>query len=197
MKLKVNSGNTHWYLNTRFPYLSAGKRPATDDEMVTSSSNASEESANYDSRRGVWSPGGVLSDVSEVKIKTEVMDTTDALEHCNIEETSSSQTQTSSLVTPPVRSPGVESASTPSREPSPQNPQDAIDSMNATAAQNKRRRIAPTPSNKNKSLEEELCSICGDRASGYHYNALSCEGCKGKSFYFPHWNPHACIMKRG
>ncbi|KAL5006605.1 hypothetical protein ScPMuIL_015411 [Solemya velum] len=30
-----------------------------------------------------------------------------------------------------------------------------------------------------KSIEEELCKICGDRASGYHYNALSCEGCKG------------------
>lgn len=30
-----------------------------------------------------------------------------------------------------------------------------------------------------KSIEEELCRICGDRASGYHYNALSCEGCKG------------------
>lgn len=30
-----------------------------------------------------------------------------------------------------------------------------------------------------KPVEEELCKICGDRASGYHYNALSCEGCKG------------------
>jgi ecdysone receptor len=30
-----------------------------------------------------------------------------------------------------------------------------------------------------KSIEEELCLICGDKASGYHYNALSCEGCKG------------------
>ncbi|XP_014782877.1 ecdysone receptor [Octopus bimaculoides] len=30
-----------------------------------------------------------------------------------------------------------------------------------------------------KTTEEELCRICGDRASGYHYNALSCEGCKG------------------
>ncbi|GAB1600863.1 ecdysone receptor-like [Argonauta hians] len=30
-----------------------------------------------------------------------------------------------------------------------------------------------------KTSEEELCRICGDRASGYHYNALSCEGCKG------------------
>ncbi|KAK6638094.1 hypothetical protein RUM44_008519 [Polyplax serrata] len=27
--------------------------------------------------------------------------------------------------------------------------------------------------------EEELCLVCGDRASGYHYNALTCEGCKG------------------
>ena len=23
------------------------------------------------------------------------------------------------------------------------------------------------------------CMVCGDRASGYHYNVLSCEGCKG------------------
>ncbi|XP_037088970.1 ecdysone receptor-like isoform X2 [Pollicipes pollicipes] len=28
-------------------------------------------------------------------------------------------------------------------------------------------------------LSEELCLVCGDRASGYHYNALTCEGCKG------------------
>lgn len=26
----------------------------------------------------------------------------------------------------------------------------------------------------------ELCVICGDRASGLHYNAFSCEGCKGR-----------------
>uniref|UniRef100_H3BDW7 Nuclear receptor subfamily 1 group H member 4 n=1 Tax=Latimeria chalumnae TaxID=7897 RepID=H3BDW7_LATCH len=25
---------------------------------------------------------------------------------------------------------------------------------------------------------EELCVVCGDKASGYHYNALTCEGCK-------------------
>lgn len=29
--------------------------------------------------------------------------------------------------------------------------------------------------------QEELCLVCGDRASGYHYNALTCEGCKGKA----------------
>lgn len=27
---------------------------------------------------------------------------------------------------------------------------------------------------------DELCVVCGDKASGYHYNALTCEGCKGK-----------------
>lgn len=27
---------------------------------------------------------------------------------------------------------------------------------------------------------EELCVVCGDKASGYHYNALTCEGCKGQ-----------------
>lgn len=38
---------------------------------------------------------------------------------------------------------------------------------------------ADSSSGVGKSIEEELCRICGDRASGYHYNALSCEGCKG------------------
>ena len=30
----------------------------------------------------------------------------------------------------------------------------------------------------------EACTICGDKASGYHYNALSCEGCKGRKIFF-------------
>lgn len=30
-----------------------------------------------------------------------------------------------------------------------------------------------------KRVSEGVCAICGDHASGYHYNALSCEGCKG------------------
>ncbi|OXB72342.1 UNVERIFIED_CONTAM: hypothetical protein H355_015641, partial [Colinus virginianus] len=29
--------------------------------------------------------------------------------------------------------------------------------------------------------EEELkvCAVCGDRATGYHFHVMSCEGCKG------------------
>lgn len=30
---------------------------------------------------------------------------------------------------------------------------------------------------------EELCVVCGDKASGYHYNALTCEGCKGEGSF--------------
>lgn len=31
--------------------------------------------------------------------------------------------------------------------------------------------------------QDELCVVCGDKASGYHYNALTCEGCKGSSHF--------------
>ncbi|EDL07608.1 mCG56311, partial [Mus musculus] len=30
-----------------------------------------------------------------------------------------------------------------------------------------------------KGQDDMLCMVCGDKASGYHYNALTCEGCKG------------------
>jgi len=38
-----------------------------------------------------------------------------------------------------------------------------------------------TSVSKQRPDSEELCLICGDRASGYHYNVLSCEGCKGNT----------------
>ncbi|XP_036376271.1 bile acid receptor [Megalops cyprinoides] len=40
----------------------------------------------------------------------------------------------------------------------------------------KRPRLGPHPG---RVKGEELCVVCGDKASGYHYNALTCEGCKG------------------
>ncbi|XP_078527603.1 nuclear receptor subfamily 1 group I member 3 isoform X1 [Lissotriton helveticus] len=27
--------------------------------------------------------------------------------------------------------------------------------------------------------EEKLCTVCGDKATGYHFHVMSCEGCKG------------------
>uniref|UniRef100_A0A8C2VQS1 EcRH n=1 Tax=Chinchilla lanigera TaxID=34839 RepID=A0A8C2VQS1_CHILA len=36
----------------------------------------------------------------------------------------------------------------------------------------------PTCSSRKKG-QEEVCVVCSDKASGYHYNALTCEGCKG------------------
>lgn len=41
-----------------------------------------------------------------------------------------------------------------------------------------KKKKGPTPRQ-----QEELCLVCGDRASGYHYNALTCEGCKGKVLF--------------
>nr|XP_025046666.1 oxysterols receptor LXR-alpha isoform X2 [Pelodiscus sinensis] len=36
-----------------------------------------------------------------------------------------------------------------------------------------KRKKGPAP----KMLGNEVCSVCGDKASGFHYNVLSCEGC--------------------
>lgn len=42
--------------------------------------------------------------------------------------------------------------------------------------------------------QEELCVVCGDKASGYHYNALTCEGCKGNEEDC-YWQPGVWIFK--
>ncbi|XP_041074210.1 oxysterols receptor LXR-alpha-like isoform X2 [Polyodon spathula] len=52
----------------------------------------------------------------------------------------------------------------------------AGDTLDAnTGCQPVKRKKGPAP----KMLGNEVCSVCGDKASGFHYNVLSCEGCKG------------------
>lgn len=48
-------------------------------------------------------------------------------------------------------------------------------SVHMTDMDSKKSKKGPVPRQ-----QEELCLVCGDRASGYHYNALTCEGCKGE-----------------
>ncbi|XP_037855326.2 oxysterols receptor LXR-alpha isoform X2 [Chlorocebus sabaeus] len=47
--------------------------------------------------------------------------------------------------------------------------------LEPTEIRPQKRKKGPAP----KMLGNELCSVCGDKASGFHYNVLSCEGCKG------------------
>ncbi|XP_067834191.1 oxysterols receptor LXR-alpha-like [Heptranchias perlo] len=60
-----------------------------------------------------------------------------------------------------------------------------------------KRKKGPAP----KMLGNEVCSVCGDKASGFHYNVLSCEGCKGffrrsviKSAHYSCKNSGQCEM---
>ncbi|XP_037031851.1 ecdysone receptor isoform X2 [Bradysia coprophila] len=53
-------------------------------------------------------------------------------------------------------------------------PSSSLNGYSANDADSKKAKKGPTPRQ-----QEELCLVCGDRASGYHYNALTCEGCKG------------------
>lgn len=52
-------------------------------------------------------------------------------------------------------------------------PPSSLNGYSADSCDAKKKK-GPTPRQ-----QEELCLVCGDRASGYHYNALTCEGCKG------------------
>lgn len=57
-------------------------------------------------------------------------------------------------------------------------PPSSLNGYSADSCDAKKKK-GPTPRQ-----QEELCLVCGDRASGYHYNALTCEGCKGAYVIF-------------
>jgi phosphorylcholine metabolism protein LicD len=57
--------------------------------------------------------------------------------------------------------------------------EDTVEASTTTNSPNSLTKKKRHSSTAKKGNDEELCLICGDRASGYHYNALSCEGCKG------------------
>lgn len=54
-------------------------------------------------------------------------------------------------------------------------PSSSLNGYTPDGSEAKKQKKGPAPRQ-----QEELCLVCGDRASGYHYNALTCEGCKGK-----------------
>lgn len=54
-------------------------------------------------------------------------------------------------------------------------PSSSLNGYSTNESDAKKAKKGPTPRQ-----QEELCLVCGDRASGYHYNALTCEGCKGE-----------------
>lgn len=60
-------------------------------------------------------------------------------------------------------------------EPDPDAPLCSSIPMAAGEEPVRRHRKGPAP----KMLGTERCSVCRDKASGFHYNVLSCEGCKG------------------
>ncbi|XP_074836662.1 nuclear receptor subfamily 1 group I member 3 [Carettochelys insculpta] len=42
--------------------------------------------------------------------------------------------------------------------------------------------LSPGPSSREDTQpagEEKICAVCGDRATGYHFHVMTCEGCKG------------------
>ena len=111
------------------------------------------------------SPVGLLS-LSQIKLESDV--------DCKIVDSPPQHVSPSSAVMSPSLGSATQLPPPSARTTlSPDQQDQGREVQNATKVKKKGGGVA------GKSIEEELCLICGDRASGYHYNALSCEGCKG------------------
>lgn len=52
-------------------------------------------------------------------------------------------------------------------------------------------------------IEQKICAVCGDKATGYHFHAMTCEGCKGffrrtvkKGYQFTCPFAHMCTITK-
>ncbi|XP_050781887.1 vitamin D3 receptor [Gopherus flavomarginatus] len=52
---------------------------------------------------------------------------------------------------------------------------DAVSEMESMEA----RTLLPDPANEFDRNVPRICGVCGDKATGFHFNAMTCEGCKG------------------
>lgn len=60
-------------------------------------------------------------------------------------------------------------------------PDELVISMDLSGSDQQRAEYGSDSRTKQQQQKESICMVCGGLASGYHYDVLSCEGCKGKS----------------
>ena len=108
--------------------------------------------------QGYISPGG--TQLTEIKTEPQLFSPTNS--------TASQSSFTSGMSYEPLNPAGVQYYNSP--------PQNTTSGLSNSFSGEGERKIKKGPVSR---VQEELCLVCGDRASGYHYNALACEGCKG------------------